>query len=63
MKRASYREAVAWIARNDEGSATDVDVIAAFVSVLLIADLFGTEADRIARDVVRYRKKHGIWDR
>lgn len=59
MKRASYRDGVAWIALNDGAGDTDrLDeaVVAGQVSSLLLADLFGVEASRVGRDVVRYRR-------
>ena len=66
MKRASCREAVAWIARNDdEGSpdALEVDTVRGMLTVVLTADLFGVDAERVARDVVRYRMKRAIEER
>lgn len=51
MRRASYRDGVAWIAANDEpGEATS----------RMLADLCGVDPDRVDRDVERYRRKHGI---
>lgn len=58
MKRASYREAVEWIAMNDDNAETDPEVVRYQVTVLLVADLFRLEAERVARDVLRYRAKH-----
>ena len=58
MKRASYREAVAWIAWNDEPTEDDEEVVAGSISVILIADIFGVEPARVARDVVRHRRQH-----
>ncbi len=60
MKRASYREGVAWIAENDEPTEDASEVIAYFVTSLLLADLFGVEPERVGRDVLRYRKKHKL---
>lgn len=61
MKRASYREAVHWIAVNDDGAdgadRTNEASIAGYVTTLLIADIFGVEPERVARDVVRVRCK------
>jgi hypothetical protein len=59
MKRASYRKAVEWIALNDETAVSeDVDTIAGYISTLLAADLFDIEPERVAKDVLRYRKEH-----
>lgn len=57
MKRASYRHGVEIIALNDEPEETDPEAIAAQVSVCLLADLFGTTTDRVARDVLRFRER------
>jgi hypothetical protein len=58
LKRASYREAVAWIAMNDEAGADDsAEQCADYVTVQLIADIFQTTAERVGRDVFRYRAK------
>jgi hypothetical protein len=70
MKRASYRHGVEIIALNDETAETDPEAVAGMISVCLLADLFGVEPERVARDVVRYRteaaktkdeKKGAIW--
>ena len=57
MKRASYREGVYWIARNDEPTEGDAATIAGLISTLLLADLFHVDPERVARDVLRERKK------
>jgi hypothetical protein len=57
MRRASYRATVRWIADNDESAETDLEVIKFLPSVLLIADVFGLDHDRVARDVLRLRAK------
>lgn len=61
MKRASYRDAIAWIALNDSGGdddALDELAVGSLVSSVLIADLFDVPQEKVGRDVVRYRKKH-----
>ena len=57
MRRASYRFAVHWIAENDN-SAEDDDAskTACYMTVHLVADMFGLDDDRVARDVVRVRR-------
>lgn len=57
MKRASYRDGIDFIAMNDEADELDEEVVAGLATVLLVSELFGVERDRVARDVVRYRKK------
>ena len=58
MKRASYREAITWIAVNDEPRWSDVDEIAGMISVTLIASIFQVEQNKIAQDILRYRVKN-----
>lgn len=61
MKRASYRHAVAWIAENDDAGSADavlVEHVASYISTLLVADIFGLDEYRVARDVVRRRTKN-----
>lgn len=58
MKRASYREAVAWIALNESpGDGADEGAIGSYMTTHLVADLFGTSDSRVAEDVARYRKR------
>jgi hypothetical protein len=57
VRRASYRFAVQWIADTDESAEADLEAIKSLPSVLLIADLFGTDNERVARDVLRRRTK------
>lgn len=56
MKRPGYREAVAWIALNDEAACVDLEEVQFQISVLLIADIFGISEERVGIDVIRYRK-------
>lgn len=58
MKRASYKHAVRWIAANDDiGSpdCTNADIVSGYISTLLVADIFGKDADKVAQDVVNQR--------
>ena len=57
MKRASYRYGIAWIAVNDEPSETELDFVKFQISVVLLADLFGLEPERVAKDVLKHRAK------
>jgi hypothetical protein len=54
--RASYRFGVLWIAENDEPEDLDPENVSAYISTLLLADLFGKEPLAVARAVVRRRK-------
>jgi len=59
MKRASYREAVYWIAMNDgpgDHDALEVEYVQGQLTVGIIADIFGVADERVAKDVVRVRK-------
>ena len=58
MKRRGYRFGVTWIADNDDPSELDPEVVAGFISALLLADLFGVEPERVAADVIKARLKH-----
>ncbi len=60
MKRPGYREAIFWIAMNDEPGEGDYEVIAGLISVVLVADLFGVEAHKVAADVIIKRRKEGL---
>lgn len=60
MKRASYRDGVDWIACNDEPSDRDLASVAGFISVILLATIFGVDAERVAADVIRQRKRDNI---
>jgi hypothetical protein len=58
VKRASYRDAVDWIAQNDsagDAGHDDPETVASLVSSVLVADIFDVPAERIGRDVVRRR--------
>lgn len=58
MKRASIREAVAWIAYNDDpASGPDFDSLRGQITVLLVADIFGLDADEVARRVCGLRTR------
>ena len=61
MKRASYKEAVAWIAFNDDAGgdeALEIDYVKNYVSTCLVADIFGVTTDKVGEDIIRFRKKN-----
>lgn len=58
MKRASYREAVATIALNDEPEILYPEEMMGMASVLVVAAIFDVEREKVAADVIRYREKH-----
>jgi hypothetical protein len=53
-----YRRAVEWIAAEDEPDEMHRPTVAAMVSVALVADIFGKDADAVARSVIRRRHFH-----
>lgn len=56
LKRASYRDGVDFIAMNDEPHDLDVEQIASYTTVVLMAQLFGTTEEKIAADILRIRR-------
>ena len=62
MKRMSYRDAVAWIAENDEPKEKNDSIIAEMISVQLISDLCKKSANLIASDIILYRVKNKIYE-
>lgn len=60
-QRPSYREAVAWIALNDNaGGGDSPEWIAGYVTTGLVADLFGCPQEEVAADVARVRRREGL---
>ncbi len=57
---ASIKEAIRWIADNDESGELDIEVMETLISVLLVADLFGKTPTEIATRVVKVRKAWGV---
>ena len=56
MKRASYREAVAFAA-NFDTDVTEVEDLSGLLTVGLIATIFDVDCSRVATDVVCARAK------
>ena len=54
-KRASIREAVFWIAANDDPVEMDPETVGGQISVLLVADIFGLTPENVAQRVTRER--------
>ena len=57
LKRASYRDAIDYIACNDDPCERDTAAIEGYVSVALVAAIFGTDGAHVARDVARLRER------
>jgi hypothetical protein len=57
----SYRAAVAWIAENDDAGSDDAlnpEVVAGYVTTILVADVWDKEPEEVAAAIVKYRKKN-----
>lgn len=57
---AKYSDAVAWIADNDsngDSDALETETVSGYVTTLLVADVFGKDAQQVAADIVARRKK------
>jgi len=66
MKRASYREAISWIALNDgpgDFDALEPAYVAEQMTAKIVADLFGVDDARVGKDVVRARKREAREER
>ncbi len=57
-KRRGYKFGVEWIAENDDPTVTNISSVAANISTLLLADLFGKEPVIVAMDIVSHREKY-----
>ena len=58
--REGYRFGVRWIAENDDSGSADArneEVVAGYISTLLLADLFHKQPADVAKDIVRWRKR------
>lgn len=61
-RRASYRQAVEWIAANDSSADLLTDgpeEVAGYISVALVADIFGKDRLDVAKAV--QRKARELW--
>lgn len=63
MKRASYTEAIYWIAHNDSAGdhgANDPQIVSELVTAVLVADVFDVPSDKVGRDIVRVRQRDQV---
>lgn len=63
MKRASYRDAIDWIAQNDsaaDDNAGDPAICGSLVSAVLIADIFDVSTRKVGDDIAKRRKLLGL---
>lgn len=56
MSTPSYKDAVRWIAIEDEPTDLDEESVSNGITVALVADLFDRSMEQVAKDVVAYRK-------
>jgi hypothetical protein len=55
-RKTMYREAVEWIAFNDDETETDIEAIRQQMTVVLVADVFHLVPGVVAREVIRLRQ-------
>ena len=56
MKAQGYKFAVAWIAENDNpGDREEAEIVEAYPTVALVADIYGKDQSQVAKDVIKYR--------
>jgi hypothetical protein len=63
MKRASYRDAVDWVAQNDspgDDNAGDPEICGSLVSAVLVADIFDVTTKKVGEDIAARRKLLGL---
>lgn len=58
MRRPGYREAVEWIALNDDITWLYEDIPIISVTAAMVRDLYGVEDDRLFRDIRAADRKH-----
>jgi hypothetical protein len=56
MSNTDYNRAVRWIAYNDNDAELDQSEIEDYVTVALVADLFGKTTGQVGKDVFNVRK-------
>jgi hypothetical protein len=56
LSNPTYNRAVRWIAYNDNDAELDQAAIEEYITVALVADLFGKEVAKVAKDVFNIRK-------
>lgn len=54
---ARYKDAVAWIALNDDPDVLDAEDLSGTLTVALAADLFKKHTIEVALDVIAYRER------
>jgi hypothetical protein len=60
IAQPSYKSAVEWIALNDNPGAAELpETLEGYLTVALVADLFGVDLKRVAEDVANFRERQG----
>ena len=54
---AAYKDGVQWIADNDDANLGEPDDGGYIVTIMLVANIFGKDPDKVYKDVVARRKK------
>ena len=57
MKRAGYRDAIDFIAFNDEALSRDLEQIGFLATTVLVASIFDVPIEKVALDILRLREK------
>lgn len=60
LKSMPYEFGVEWIAMNDEPNELDWNEVSGFISVCLLADMFNLSQEKVAIDIVRFRKARNV---
>jgi hypothetical protein len=59
--RPSYRDAVDWIALNDNaGNGDNEAAVSWYISTILVADIFGRSPEEVGRDIMRVRARNTL---
>jgi hypothetical protein len=58
VKRPGYREAIEWIALNDDTEWLNAEYGSPSVTACLVADLFGVTTERVTADLRRYYERN-----
>lgn len=60
ITQPSYKSAVEWIALNDNAGAAELpETLEGYLTVALVADLFGVDLKRVAEDIANFRERQG----
>jgi hypothetical protein len=60
VKRASYRDAIDFVAQNDSAECADAfdeEAVSFLVTAVMVAELFGVPPAKVSRDIVARRRK------